>query len=159
MANWQKSRTSNCGANEIIAEIVFTIWALRWNVTFCLRRTRTRAGTSRMSFSNWVNHQRRRRKKSQHMVQTFLQPPPPFYRSKQPGQEKLFEGTTIYQVSGPDSPGRGEREWLLGTGIKISFPMIGNGNWNGNSILDFREREWDVVIPENDREWELHHKI
>ena len=42
------------------------------------------------------------------MVQTFLQPPPPFYRSKQPGQEeKLSEGKAIYQVSGLDSPGGG----------------------------------------------------
>ena len=58
-----------------------------------------------------------------------------------------------------------EREW------KISFLTFGNGNgkipfpifWNGNGnfIPAFREREWDVVIPGNDREWEweLHRKI
>ena len=86
---------------------------------------------------------------------------------------------------------RGEREWLLniwerewewlnpfpnfgngngndklhsqplgtGTGMKIPFPIFGNGN--GNSIPEFWEREWDVVIPGNDREWERewHRKI
>ena len=58
-----------------------------------------------------------------------------------------------------------EREWKIsfptfgnGNG-KIPFPIFGNGN--GNSIPAFREREWDVVIPGNDREWEreLHRKI
>ena len=58
-----------------------------------------------------------------------------------------------------------EREWKIsfptfgnGNG-KIPFPIFGNGN--GNSIPAFREREWDVVIPVNDREWEreLHRKI
>ena len=41
-----------------------------------------------------------------------------------------------------------------GTGMKISFPIFGNGNGNGNSIPEFWEREWDVVIPGNDRERE-----
>ena len=84
---------------------------------------------------------------------------------------------------------RGEREWLLdvwerewlspfpniangngneklysqflgtGTGIKIPFPIFGNGNGNGNSIPECWEREWDVVIPWNDREREYHRKI
>ena len=58
-----------------------------------------------------------------------------------------------------------EREWKIsfptfgnGNG-KIPFPIFGNGN--GNSIPAFREREWDIVIPGNDREWEreLHRKI
>ena len=58
-----------------------------------------------------------------------------------------------------------EREWKIsfptfgnGNG-KIPFPIFGNGN--GNSIPAFREREWDVVIRVNDREWEreLHRKI
>ena len=86
---------------------------------------------------------------------------------------------------------RGEREWLLdiwererewlspfpnfgngngneklysqllgtGTGLKNQFPNFGNGN--ENSIPKFREREWDVVIPENDqeREREWHRKM
>ena len=46
-----------------------------------------------------------------------------------------------------------------GTGMKISFPIFGNGNGNGNSIPNFWEREWDVVIPGNDREREWHRKI
>ena len=58
-----------------------------------------------------------------------------------------------------------EREWKIsfptfgnGNG-KIPFPIFGNGN--GNSIPAFREREWDIVIPGHDREWEweLHRKI
>ena len=58
-----------------------------------------------------------------------------------------------------------EREWKIsfptfgnGNG-KIPFPIFGNGN--GNSIPAFREREWDIVIPGNDREreWEWHRKI
>ena len=38
--------------------------------------------------------------------------------------------------------------------MKIPFPIIGNGN--ENSIPEFREREWGVVIPGTDREreWE-----
>ena len=60
-----------------------------------------------------------------------------------------------------------EREWewkilfpTFGNGNgKIWFPIFGNGN--GNSITAFWEREWDIVIPGNDREWgrELHRKI
>ena len=48
-----------------------------------------------------------------------------------------------------------------GTGMKISFPIFGNGNGNGNSIPEFWEREWDIVIPGNDRELERewHRKI
>ena len=43
---------------------------------------------------------------------------------------------------------------LLGTGkgMNIPFPIFGNGN--RNFIPEFWEREWDVVIPGNDRERE-----
>ena len=41
-----------------------------------------------------------------------------------------------------------------GTKMKIPFPIFENGNGVENSIPDFRERKWDVVIPGNDREQE-----
>ena len=49
----------------------------------------------------------------------------------------------------------------MGTVMKIQFPIFGNSNGNGNSIPEFWEREWDVVIPGNDRERERewHQKI
>ena len=43
--------------------------------------------------------------------------------------------------------------------MKIPFPIFGNGNGNGNSIPELWEREWDIVIPGNDREREYHRKI
>ena len=63
---------------------------------------------------------------------------------------KLWERERVRKISFP----------TFGNGNgKIPFPIFGNGN--GNSIPAFREREWDIVIPGNDREWEreLHRKI
>ena len=42
----------------------------------------------------------------------------------------------------------------MGTGIKIAFPIFGNGNGNENCLPDFWEREWDAGIPGNGRERE-----
>ena len=59
-------------------------------------------------------------------------------------------------------PNFGEREckWKYhsqfsgtGTKMKIPFPILGMGMRVENSIPDFWEREWDVAIPGNEREW------
>ena len=83
-------------------------------------------------------------------------------------REGILDRALAPGVSGNDFLTFGNGNWngsahsqtlRTGMGMKISFPIFGNGNGNGKSIPEFWEREWDVIIPGNDREREWHRKI